>query len=666
MSFRPFDKSSLNKLRVLNPRKYSTNFNFVAPSTGIPSQPTNINRMASTNAARLAELRVKLQSHGVGAYVVLTQDEHDSEYTSHADNRREFISGFTGSAGTAVITVDKALLATDGRYFLQAEKELDSSNWEVLKQGVPGVPTWQQWLSQHVLKTGTKIGIDPELISYSEYNGLIEALRKNQLSADYVVPVKPNLIDQIWGSEQPARSDSQVKILPLKYTGKSFEEKLKDLRESIATQHGAGFLVAALDQIAWLYNLRGGDVPFNPVFRSFTYITSDKAVLYIEDDKVTPEIREYLRDKVEIKPYRAIFDDAKIAKDIVIKANSNAASFEDQKKILVSSSTSWALYDAFGGAEAVSVIPSPVELAKAIKNPTEVEGFYTSHVKDGIALMRYFAWLENELKNGNTTLSDYNVGVKAEEFRAQMPDYRGLSFETISSSGPNAAVIHYAPAKDSKFYVDINQVYLCDSGAQYLDGTTDTTRTLYFGENPTEEEIIAYTSVLKGHIALARIVFPEGVNGYMLDALARQFLWAEGLDYRHGTGHGVGSYLNVHEGPIGVGLRIHYTENALQIGNVISNEPGFYKDGSFGIRIENMVVVKEVKTPNNFGGKKFLGFDTVTRVPYCRKLIDVGRLTEAEIKWVNEYHAQVRADTESQLAGDELGLAWLLRETEPL
>ncbi|KAF5103744.1 hypothetical protein D0Z03_000080 [Geotrichum reessii] len=622
--------------------------------------------MASTNAARLAELRSQLQSHGVGAYVVLTQDEHDSEYTSLADNRREFISGFTGSAGTAIITADKALLATDGRYFLQAEKELDKANWEVLKQGVPGVPTWQQWLSQHVLSTGVKIGVDPELISYSEYNGLIEALCKNALSADHVVPVKPNLIDQIWGPDQPARSDEQIKILPTKYTGKSFEDKLKELRESIVKERGMGFLVAALDQIAWLYNLRGGDVPFNPVFRSFTYVTNDKAVLYIDENKVNAEISEYLAGKVEIKPYRAIFDDAKIAKDFLLEANSKAASLEDRKKILVSSSTSWALYDAFGGAETVSVVPSPVDLAKSIKNPTEIEGFYTSHVKDGVALIRYFSWLENELINGNTTLSDYAAGVKAEGFRAQMPDYRGLSFETISSSGPNAAVIHYAPAIDSKFYVDINQVYLCDSGAQYLDGTTDTTRTLYFGDCPTEEEIIAYTSVLKGHIALASIVFPEGVNGYMLDALARQYLWAEGLDYRHGTGHGVGSYLNVHEGPIGVGLRLNYTQNALQIGNVISNEPGFYKDGSFGIRIENMVVVKEVKTPNNFGGKKFLGFDTVTRVPYCRKLIDVGRLTESEIAWVNAYHAKVRAETEGHLAGDELSLAWLRRETEPL
>lgn len=571
--------------------------------------------------------------------------------------------GFTGSAGTAVITKTKAALATDGRYFLQAEKELDE-NWLLLKQGVPGIPTWQQWVVQEVLESGDKVGIDPRLISYSEYEALKSALDKNEVS-DSLVPVQPNLIDAIWGDEQPKRTESEVAIHPLEYTGKSFEEKLDALRTDIASKKGQGFLVTALDEIAWLYNLRGQDIPFNPVFKAFSYVTSDKAILYTNEAQITDEVKKYFGDKVQVKAYQDVFTDAEVAKGDVLAFNANTTSIGDRKKILVSASTSWALYEALGGSKTVSVITSPVNLGKSIKNAVEVQGCYNAHLKDGVALIKYFSWLEQELLNGNKELSDYNAGVKSEEFRAAMDGYRGLSFETISSSGPKAAVIHYAPAVDSKFYVDINQVYLCDSGAQYLDGTTDTTRTLHFGA-PTAEEISAYTNVLKGHIALARAVFPEGVNGYMLDALARQHLWQEGLDYRHGTGHGVGSFLNVHEGPIGVGFRIHYANYPLQVGNIISNEPGFYKDGEFGIRIENMVVVKEAKTNNNFGDKKFLCFDTVTRVPFCRKLIDTSLLTPIEIEWVNRYHQLVRDDTSPFFAGDAVSKQWLLRETAPL
>lgn len=547
---------------------------------------------------------------------------------------------------------------------MQADKELDKTYWKVLKQGVPGVPTWQQWVAQELVKTGVKVGIDPRLISFSEYDGLKAALEKNEIG-DRLVAVEPNLVDAVWGEEQPKPSESKVFIHPLQYTGKTFQDKLKSLRTDIADKRGQGFLVTALDEVAWLYNLRGDDVPFNPVFRAFSYITADRAVLYIDEGKVSQEVREYLGDTVEIKPYDAIIADAKLASRELLVANAKVESLENRKKILVSSATSWALYEALGGAQGVTVIPSPVNLAKSVKNSVEIQGCYSAHLKDGVALIKYFAWLEAEIQNGNVNISDYDAGVKSEEIRSTMEGYKGLSFETISSAGANAAVIHYAPAVDSKFKVDLNQIYLCDSGAQYLEGTTDTTRTLHFG-TPTAEEVSAYTNVLKGHIALARAVFPEGVNGYMLDALARQYLWQDGLDYRHGTGHGVGSFLNVHEGPIGIGIRLNYTSSPLQIGNIVSNEPGFYKDGSFGIRIENMVVVKEVKTRHNFGGKKFLGFDTVTRVPFCRKLIDTSLLTPAEVEWVDAYHQKVRDETSPFFAGDALSKAWLIRETNKL
>lgn len=523
---------------------------------------------------------------------------------------------------------------------------------------------WQEWVVNEVLRTGYTVGFDPALFSYSEYNTLHNLLDKVDLG-DSLVPVHDNLIDIIWGSDRPKQSETPVSILPYHYTGRRFTDKLTDLRAAIKAKRGHGFLVSPLDDIAWLYNLRGDDIPFCPVFRAFSYITQEDAILYIDQVKITKEVAKYLGSHVTIKPYEVVFTDAKQALLSLLSVNAKTTRISDRKNILVSERISWALYDSLGGAKSVTIIASPVELAKSIKNPVELRGHENAQIKDGVALIRYFSWLDNELKNGNTTISDYEGGVKAEEFRSEMEDFVGLSFENISSSGPNAAVIHYGPVEGSKYMIDINQIYLCDTGAQYLDGTTDTTRTMHFG-TPSAEEIAAYTLVLKGHIALAMVIFPEGVNGYSLDVVARQHLWRQGLDYRHGTGHGVGSYLNVHEGPIGIGIKASLADNAIRIGNVLSNEPGYYKDGEFGIRIESVVKVKEVNTPNNFGGKKYLGFETITRVPLCQDLIDVSKLTDEEIAWVNEYHQIVYRDTVAYLAGDKLSKAWLTKHTKKL
>lgn len=516
-----------------------------------------------------------------------------------------------------------------------------------------------------VLATGATVGLDPTLFSYSEYQGLYNLMVKYEVG-DSLAAVQPNLIDIVWGAEQPKRSETPLILLPLQYTGRKFTDKLTDLRAAIKAKRGNGFLVSALDDVAWLYNLRGDDVPFCPVFRAFSYVTAEEAILYIDEVRITPEILKYLGKHVQIRPYEEVFTDSKQANLSLLTINSKTTRIAERKSILVSEGVSWALYDALGGPTSVSIIASPVELAKSIKNPVEIKGHENAQVKDGVALIRYYAWLENELTvRGNTTITDYAGGAKAEQFRSEMEDYVGLSFETISSSGANAAVIHYSPVKDSKYLIDVNKIYLCDSGAQYLDGTTDTTRTLHFG-TPKPEEIDAYTLVLKGHIALASIVFPEGVNGYMLDVLARQHLWHQGLDYRHGTGHGVGTFLNVHEGPQGIGIRPSLGDNAIHIGNVMSNEPGFYKDGEFGIRIESVVKVKEISTPHNFGGKKYLGFETITRVPLCQKLINLSNLTDVEIDWINSYHDIVYRDTVAYLAGDKLSKAWLSKQTRKL
>lgn len=336
-----------------------------------------------------------------------------------------------------------------------------------------------------------------------------------------------------------------------------------------------------------------------------------------------------------------------------------------QRRFMISTKASWALSLQLGGEEKVDELRSLVGDSKAIKNDTELDGMRACHVRDGAALVEYFAWLEEELTVKGTKIDEVQGADELERIRSQKKNFIGLSFDTISSTGANAAVIHYKPEPNECSVIDPKAVYLCDSGAQYLDGTTDTTRTLHFG-TPTDLERKAYTLVLKGVIALDTAVFPKGTTGFALDTLARQALWAEGLDYRHGTGHGVGSYLNVHEGPIGVGARVQYSEVALSPGNVLSDEPGYYEDGKFGIRIENIIMAREVKTNHRFGDKPYLGFECVTMVPMCRKLIDVDLLSPKERRWVDEYHQKVLKETKDFFEAEDRTMKWLQRETAPL
>ncbi|KAL1958992.1 hypothetical protein VTO42DRAFT_3233 [Malbranchea cinnamomea] len=415
-----------------------------------------------------------------------------------------------------------------------------------------------------------------------------------------------------------------------------------------------------LDEIAWLFNLRGNDIPYNPVFFSYALVTQSTAELYIDEDKLSPEVRAHLGDKITIKPYGAIFSVAR-----ALSQSSAGDSGDGSQKFLLSNKASWALNLALGGDVRVDEIRSPIADAKAIKNDAELKGMRACHIRDGAALTEYFAWLENELVNKGTVIDEVQASDKLEEIRSKHKNFVGLSFDTISSTGPNAAVIHYKAERGNCSIIDPKAIYLCDSGAQYLDGTTDTTRTLHFGE-PTEMEKRAYTLVLKGMISIDTAVFPKGTTGYAIDAFARQHLWREGLDYLHGTGHGVGSYLNVHEGPMGLGTRPQYAEIPLAAGQVISDEPGYYEDGNFGIRIENVVIVKEVETPYKFGSRPYLGFEHVTMTPLCRKLIEPSLLTAQEKQWVNDYHAEVWEKTSGYFENDELTRNWLKRETAPI
>lgn len=549
-------------------------------------------------------------------------------------------------------------MATDGRYFNQAGKQLDS-NWTLLKQGLQDVPTWQEWTLENVAG-GKTVGVDPTTITAPEGRKLAEKIKKK--GGKDLVGVARNLVDEVWGKDKPARPNEPVKVLGQEFSGKKFQDKIEELRKELEKKKAAGFVVSMLDEIAWLFNLRGNDIPYNPVFFSYAVITPTTLTLYIDEHKLADTAKNHL-EGVTIRPYDAIFTDiASLASES--SASSNGTSSEPKRKYFISTKASWALSQSLGGEENVDEVRSPVGDSKAIKNPTELQGMRECHIRDGAALSEYFAWLEDQLVTQKASLDEVQGADKLEEIRSRHKNFVGLSFDTISSTGPNAAVIHYKPEPGNCSTIEPSKIYLCDSGAQYLDGTTDTTRTLHFGK-PTAMEKEAYTLVLKGNIALELAVFPKGTSGFALDTLARQFLWAQGLEYRHGTGHGVGSYLNVHEGPIGIGTRIQYSEVPLSVGNVISNEPGYYEDGNFGIRIENIIMVKEKPTRFKYGDKPYLGFEHVTMVPMCRKLVDVGLLTDTERQYLDAYHREVLDKTQGYFDKDEKTRDWLERECAP-
>ncbi|CAG8516624.1 9250_t:CDS:10 [Racocetra fulgida] len=581
-----------------------------------------------------------------------------SEYVAACDARRSFISGFTGSAGNspynayiwhiiqnssndtvkyifflglAVVSNDAAALFTDGRYFLQASKQLDC-NWTLMKQGLPDVPTWQEYLVQNLQK-GSKIGIDPTLITSPDARTLSESLEK---IGSCLIPIGQNLVDLVWGNERPPRPTKEVIILEERYSGRSHTDKIANLRGEFTKENYYGFVVSGL------FNLRGSEVEYNPVFFSYSLITKDEAILYIDDRKLNKEVRDHLGPDVKYRPYDAIFED--LQEHSVKLKNDNQDNIEETR--------------------------SPVTDAKAIKNEVELEGMRQCHLRDACALINYFAWLEDEIANGKT-VTEMDGSIKFTElghckpyFREQS-DFMGPSFATISASGPNAAVIHYQPQPESCAVIDPNLLYLCDSGGQYKDGTTDVTRTIHL-RKPTEQEKRAFTRVLQGHIAIDRAIFPKGTTGNFLHVLARTSLWRDGLDYRHGTGHGVGCFLNVHEGPQGIGTRIAFNDVPLQAGMTVTNEPGYYEDDKFGIRIETVLFVREVETPNNFGERGYLGFEHITYVPIQTSLVDVSLLSPIEHKWLNDFNAECLQKLEPLMTPNSPGLRWLKRETAPL
>ncbi|ORX33572.1 peptidase M24, structural domain-containing protein [Kockovaella imperatae] len=638
----------------------------------------------STKSAndKLSALRSLMQEHNVGAYVVPSEDAHMSEYTAPVDQRREYLTSFTGSAGTAIVTKDEARFWTDGRYFLQAEKQL-GKEWILMKSGMTGVPTWQQWLKND-LPAKSRIGMDPTILAHAEHSSLTKSLSEGNKS--YIVAIDDNLVDDVWGTERHPRPSNPVIQLEDKYAGASVGSKLTKLRELLNQVGSPGIVVTQLDEVAWMFNLRGSDIAYNPVFFAYAILTPDDCNLFVNAKCLSEPIRDYLhKNNVSILDYEKVWPHLKTLGERTKESRAQKAKEEEEKgstgpkeitlpdgekiiktdKVLVGKKTSWAVVRVLG-EENVEVRRSFVEDEKAKKNATEIEGFRQCNIRDGAALCRYFAWLEEELSKG-AKLTEYSAAKELENFRKQNEKFMGLSFSTISSTGPNAAVIHYEATENDTAVIDPNQIYLCDSGAQYLDGTTDTTRTMHFG-TPTEEEKLANTRVLQGHIALDRAVFPKGTSGFVLDAIARIPLWQDGLDFRHGTGHGVGHFLNVHEGPQGISPRPTTLDIALKEGMVISNEPGYYADGKFGIRIENVFAVKRANTRENFGGKGYLEFEHFTMVPMQTKLVQHDLLAPIEKKWLNDYHAEVLEKVTPVLKsfGDDRALKWLERECKAI
>ncbi|RKP31945.1 Creatinase/aminopeptidase [Metschnikowia bicuspidata] len=632
---------------------------------------------AVNTSDRLAALRKTMAESDVAVYIVPSEDEHQSEYVAPLDQRRNFISGFSGSSGTVIVTRDvtcmndvpegQAALATDGRYFNQATNELDF-NWTLLKQGIKCALTWEKWAVQQAVQmsidSGYKIsiGVDPKLISYLTYERIQktieEELVKSTRASIDLVPVRENLIDKIWLNfeELPESSHSLIKKLDLQYAGESAQDKIAKVAEKIKENNAYGLVVSALDEVAWLLNLRGSDIQYNPVFYSYAVVTSAGDVtLYADYERFDSTVSSYLSDcKVAVKPYLSFWSN--------IVTLSKEFSVKGQSFILDTGVASWEIVRLLK-CKYQLVSPSPIEDLKAIKNETELRGAHNAHLKDGRALVKFFAWLESQIVLQSELVDEVDADEHLTTLRRQEKDFVGLSFDTICATGANGAIIHYKPFKGTCKTIDPSKIYLCDSGAQYLDGTTDTTRTVHMG-TPTADEIKNYTLVLKGHLALGNLKFPEHTTGNVIDSIARQYLWQYGLDYGHGTSHGIGLYLNVHEGPIGIGPRPTAAKNALKPGHLISNEPGYYSDGNYGIRIENVMLVKE--SGMSYNGRKFLEFETVTVVPYCRRLIDVKLLTAQEIKWVNEYHQQIWDKLGPSFEKTSLEYMWLKRETSPL
>lgn len=558
---------------------------------------------------RIAALRQKMEANGLSAYLVPSSDPHQSEYLPENYKTRAYISGFTGSAGTVVVTKTKAILWTDGRYFLQAEKQLAGSGVELYKMGEPNVPTVNEFLRAE-LKDGEKLGMDGKVVALKTY----DAMQTELYGIELVTTV--DLIGEIW-TDRPAPVLSKTFIHDEKYTGKSAKEKIAEVRNMLVSKKCTATVIGALEDICYLFNIRGNDVECNPVVTAYSIIDEKNALLFISDMQLTSEVKTFLNSQgIQIKDYDAVFEEAaKLTGKVYLDpARTNVFLFGKIKAAVEK------------GLNFSSSL-------KAVKNEVELKNFDNAMEKDGAAMVKILKWVEEHADKG---VSEWDVSEQLLKFRAEGQDFIETSFETIAGYASNGAIIHYAPAKETAAKLQPKSFLLLDSGGHYINGTTDITRTIPLGPL-TEEEKENYTLVLKSHINLARAKFKAGTTGFALDTLARAPIWAAGKEYNHGTGHGVGYVLTVHEGPQSISGK--YLDVPMQLGMVTSNEPGLYIAGSHGIRIESLVVVEKFKE-TDFG--KFYQFRTITLCPIDTRPIVRSLLSQEEIDWLNEYHKETR------------------------
>jgi len=597
--------------------------------------------LMNTHESRLGALRKELKSRGLEGFVVPISDEHMSEYVGSYAQRLAWLTGFGGSAGTVVVLADEAAIFVDGRYTLQVREQVDGAFYAYESMPQTSVA---KWLAAHVGE-GAKIGFDPWLHGKAWVTGTAKALAEKKAE---LVAVASNPIDAVW-EDRPAPSTAPALVHPDSVAGQSSAAKREALAAWLAESKCDTAVISALDSIAWLLNIRGSDVDRTPVALSFVLAHADgTADLFIAPEKVTPELREHLGNAIRFAPRDAFLPALAELKDKTVAVD------PDRSVQAIFS----ALKDA--GAE-VAEHRDPCVLPKAIKNEAEQAGHRAAQARDGAAMVRFLQWLSLEAPKGS--IDEIAAQEQLHQFRRDTGLLRDLSFDTISGAGPNGAVVHYRVSEDTNRTLEPGSVYLVDSGGQYPDGTTDITRTVWIGpgEAPTQIKD-RFTRVLKGHIALARAVFPKGTLGSQLDTLARQALWQAGLDYAHGTGHGVGSFLSVHEGPHRIAKSTAPNEQELLPGMIVSNEPGYYKTGLYGIRIENLVLVEPREIEGAEGA--FLGFETLTHVPIDRTLVEPGLLDRDELIWWNTYHARVLEIVGPQLDGQRL--AWLKAQCAPI
>ncbi|MFL6720389.1 MAG: aminopeptidase P family protein [Sphingomonas sp.] len=596
----------------------------------------------SSYADRLNALREQLRADKLDGFVVPLTDEHMSEYVGSYAQRLAWLTGFEGSAGSAVVLPEEAAIFVDGRYTLQVRQQVSPAQWSY--QSVPETST-TQWLEEHAPE-GARIGYDPWLHTRDWVRKAKEALASRGAE---LVPVEKNPIDEIW-KDRPEASKAHLVVQPDQYAGKSAAEKRTEIGDWLQKHHADAAVLSALDSIAWAFNIRGADVTHTPVALAYALVNADgTADLFVASEKIGSEVRQHLGNGVRLHE-RTEFESA-------------LAGLKEKTVVVDPERAVAAIFDALDKAGA-KVLPlrDPTILPKALKNPAEIGGQKAAQERDGAAIARFLHWVNEQAPTGD--VDELKASDHLESLRRESPELRDLSFDSISGAGPNGAIVHYRSSEKTNRKLEPGTLYLIDSGGQYVDGTTDITRTVAIGR-PTEEMRDRFTRVLKGHIAIATAVFPKGTRGSQLDSFARRPLWEAGLDYAHGTGHGVGSFLAVHEGPqriSPVGSAQSGGDEPLAAGMIISNEPGYYKTGEYGIRIENLVLV----VPREIDGaeKEMLGFETLTFAPIDRRLIDAEMLTPEELVWLNCYHAHVLARIGPQLSGPDL--SWLQAACAPI